>query len=112
MGSMGSDISVEAADIALVNDNISDIPHLIGIARKTIRTINMCIGFALALNIIAMALAILGLLNPIGGALVHNIGSVIVIVYSSTLLNYKISKRDYEKERKFGLPKNLNKSKA
>lgn len=112
MGSIGSDISVEAADIALVNDNISDIPHLIGIARKTIRTINMCIGFALALNIIAMALAILGLLNPIGGALVHNIGSVIVIVYSSTLLNYKISKRDYEKERKFGLPKNLNKSKA
>ena len=112
MGSIGSDISVEAADIALVNDNISDIPHLIGIARKTIRTINICIGFALALNIIAMALAILGLLNPIEGALIHNIGSVIVIIYSSTLMNYKISKRDYEKERKFGLPKNLNKSKA
>ena len=87
MGDIGSDISIEAADITLVNDNIEDIPHLIGIARKTIRIINMGIGFALALNITAMALAILGILNPIEGALIHNIGSVIVIIYSSTLDN-------------------------
>ena len=85
MGNIGSDVSVEAANITLVKDNIEDIPHLIGIARKTIRTINISIGFALTLNIIAMALAILGMLNPIEGALIHNIGSVIVIIYSSHL---------------------------
>ena len=88
MGDIGSDVSIDAADITLVNDNIEDIPHLIGIARKTIRIINMGIGFALALNIIAMALAILGILNPIEGALIHNIGSVIVIIYSSTKIRH------------------------
>ena len=111
MGDIGSDISVEAANIALINDNIGDLPQLIGMARKTIHVINVGIGFALTVNIIAMALAILGLLNPIEGALVHNIGSVIVIVYSSTLIRYKISKRDY-KSRRLGMTKTLNKSKA
>ena len=112
MGNMGSDISVEAADIALINDNIEDLPHLVGIARKTIRTISISIAFALSINIIAMALAILGMLNPIEGALIHNIGSVIVIIYSTTLVNYRISKKDYKKSKKMGTNKTLNKSKA
>jgi len=103
MGSIGSDISVEAANIALINDNIEDIPHLIGLSRKTIKTINISIGFALTLNITAMILAVLGLLDPIQGALVHNIGSVIVIIYSSSLVNYRFS-------RKLGVTKSLNKS--
>ncbi|WP_067044517.1 cation-translocating P-type ATPase [Methanobrevibacter sp. YE315] len=109
MGDIGSDISVEAANIALINDNIEDIPHLIGIARKTIRIINIGIGFALTLNIIAIGLAILGLINPIEGALIHNIGSVFVIIYSATLVNYKLSKKDFEKSKKLGVTKSLNK---
>ena len=104
MGSIGSDVSIEAANIALINDNIGDLPHLIGIARKTIKTINMNIGFSLTLNIIAMVMALLGLLNPIEGALIHNIGSVVVIIYSGLLVNYKLPK-------KLGLTKNLNKIK-
>ena len=112
MGDIGSDISVEAADIALINDNIEDIPHLIGIARRTIKIISIGIGFALTVNIIAMALAILGLLNPIEGALIHNIGSVIVIAYSSTLVKYKLSKRDCKQSKRLGVTKTLNNSKA
>ena len=112
MGDIGSDISVEAADIALVHDNIEDIPHLIGIARRTIRIISIGIAFALALNIIAMALAIMGLLNPIEGALIHNIGSVAVIIYSSTLVRYRLSRRDCRNPRKLGITKHLNKSKV
>ena len=108
MGNIGSDVSVEAANIALIKDNIEDIPHLIGIARKTIRTINISIAFALILNVAAMALAIMGLLGPIAGALVHNIGSVIVIIYSTTLINYKISDKDYMKSKKLGITKTLN----
>ena len=110
MGNMGSDISLEAADIALINDNIEDLPQLIGIARKTIKTINVSIAFSLAVNIIAMALAILGYLNPIEGALIHNIGSFIVIAYSSTLVRYKISKKDCKKSGKLGITKTLNKA--
>ena len=93
MGSIGSDISIEAANIALLNDNIEDTPHLIGISRKTIRTIHINICASLTLNIIAIILAILGILNPIAGALVHNIGSVIVIIYSSTLTKYNFNKQ-------------------
>ena len=110
MGNMGSDISLEAADIALINDNIEDLTQLIGIARKTIKTINVSIAFSLAVNIIAMALAILGYLNPIEGALIHNIGSFIVIAYSSTLVRYKISKKDCKKSEKLGITKTLNKA--
>ena len=110
MGKIGSDVSIEAANIALVKDNIEDIPHLIGISRKTIRTISIGIGFALILNIIAMALAILGILNPIEGALIHNIGSVIVIIYSSTLTRYNLSSKDYRKSEKLGITKTLNKA--
>ena len=110
MSKIGSDISVEAANIALINDNIEDIPQLIGIAKKTVRTININIGLALTLNIIAMALAILGILNPIEGALIHNIGSVMVIVYSTTLTKYKISNKECRKSKKLGITKSLNKS--
>ena len=100
MGSVGSDVSIEAANIALINDNIEEVPHLVGIARKTFSTINLNIAFSLTLNIIAMILAILGVLGPIAGALVHNIGSVIVIIYSSTLINYRLSRKDYNKAKK------------
>ena len=110
LGDIGSEISVEAANITLINDNIEDIPHLIGIARRTIKIISIGIGFALTLNIIAMAMAILGYLNPIEGALIHNIGSVIVIIYSSTLVKYKLSKKDCRNSRKLGITKHLNKS--
>jgi P-type E1-E2 ATPase len=112
MGNIGSDVSIEAANIALINDNIEELPHLIGIARKTIKTININIAFSLTLNITAMILAILGALNPIEGALIHNIGSVIVIIYSSTLLRYRISRKDYRKSKKLGITKSLNKSTA
>ncbi len=50
----------------------------------------------------------MGLLGPIAGAFVHNIGSVIVIIYSTTLINYKISNKDYMKSRKLGITKTLN----
>ncbi len=107
MGSIGSDVSINASDITLINDNIQDIPHLIAIARKTLSVINLNIAFSIALNIIAMILAILGILNPIEGALIHNIGSVVVIIYSATLISYKISMKDY---KTLGMTKSLNKS--
>ncbi len=89
MGGVGSDISIEASDVCLVSDDIRYIPHLISLSRKTISTINRGIAFALALNILATLLAMFGLIDPIGGAFVHNIGSVIVIVYASLLLRYE-----------------------
>ncbi|RBQ23690.1 Copper-exporting P-type ATPase B [Candidatus Methanobinarius endosymbioticus] len=89
MGGIGSDIAVEAADIALIGDDIKSLPHLLGISKKTMQTININIIISLALNFVAIILAMLGILDPITGALVHNVGSVLVVIYSSLLLKWK-----------------------
>ena len=90
MGGVGSDVSIEASDVCLVSDDIRYVPHLIAISRKTLKTINISIAFALGLNFLAMFLAMFGFLGPIGGALVHNIGSVVVIIYCSMLMRFKM----------------------
>ena len=86
MGGVGSDIAVDAADIALVSDDIRELPHLLGLARRMMTTIKLNLTFSMVLNIIAIVLAITGILNPVVGALVHNAGSVAVIVNSALLL--------------------------
>jgi heavy metal translocating P-type ATPase len=91
MGGIGSDIAVEAADIALVNDDITRLPHLLRLARRTFHTIRTNIIVSLALNCGAIILAALGLLGPVAGALVHNAGSVAVILNSALLLKMKDS---------------------
>ncbi|MDR1412925.1 MAG: cation-translocating P-type ATPase [Actinomycetes bacterium] len=89
MGGIGSDIAIEAADIALVGDDIKEIPHLLQLAKRTMRTINLNLAASMLLNFIAIALAITGVLNPVVGALVHNVGSVAVIINSSFLLTWR-----------------------
>ena len=89
MGGIGSDIAIEAADIALVGDNIREIPHLLKLAQRTMRTIVVNLTASMALNFAAIGLAVAGLLNPVVGALVHNVGSVAVIINSSLLLKWR-----------------------
>ena len=89
MGKAGSDIAVDAADIALVNDDIKELPHLLKLSRRMMNTIRMNLTFSMTLNFIAIILAINGILNPVVGALVHNAGSVLVIVNSAFLLGWK-----------------------
>ena len=86
MGGIGSDIAVDAADIALVDDQVLEIPHLLALSKHMMTTIKRNLTFSMALNFIAIALAITGLMGPITGALVHNAGSVLVIVNSASLL--------------------------
>ena len=74
MGGVGSDIAVDAADIALVNDDIREIPHLLRLAKRMMRTIKY---------------NLTGVLTPVVGALVHNAGSVFVILNSALLLKWK-----------------------
>ena len=87
MGGVGSDIAVEAADIALVDDEVKELPHLLALSRRMMITIRCNLTFSMTLNFLAIALAITGVLNPIVGALVHNAGSVLVIVNSAFLLS-------------------------
>ena len=89
MGGVGSDIAVDAADIALVNDDIKELPHLIALSRRMMSTIRLNLTFSMALNFAAIVLAMTGILNPVVGALVHNAGSVAVILNSSLLLKWR-----------------------
>ena len=86
MGAIGSDIAIEASDIALASDDIKNIPYLLYLSKKTMKTIKLNVTFSLALNFFAIILAMTGILNPVVGALVHNLGSVFVILNSAKLL--------------------------
>ena len=89
MGAIGSDIAIEASDIALVSDDIKNIPYLLYLSKKTMKTIKLNVTFSLVLNFVAIILAMAGVLNPVVGALVHNLGSVFVIINSAKLLKTK-----------------------
>ena len=89
MGGVGSDIAVDAADIALVDDEVKELPYLIALSKRMMTTIKLNMTFSMTLNFVAIVLAIIGTLNPIIGALVHNAGSVIVIINSALLLKWR-----------------------
>lgn len=92
MGGIGSDIAVDAADIVLVDDEVKELPHLIALSKRMMITIKCNMSFSMALNFVAIVLAMTGILNPVVGALVHNAGSVLVIINSAWLLKWKFRK--------------------
>ncbi len=89
MGGIGSDIAIEAADMVLISDDIKEMPHLLTLSKQMMKTINFNLAASMILNFIAIVLAITGVLSPVVGALVHNIGSVAVITNSSFLLRWR-----------------------
>ncbi|WP_455719066.1 heavy metal translocating P-type ATPase [Agathobacter sp.] len=89
MGGVGSDIAVDAADIALVDDDIKELPHLFALSRRMMVKIKFNLSFSMLLNFVAIVLAMTGILNPVIGALVHNAGSVFVIINSAFLLTWR-----------------------
>jgi len=91
MGSMGSDIAIEAADIALTGDDISMIPYLKRLSNSTVHTIKFNIAVSMAINFTAILLSVTGVLNPVTGALVHNAGSVLVVLNAALLYDRKFT---------------------
>ncbi|MBE6101024.1 MAG: cation-translocating P-type ATPase [Selenomonas ruminantium] len=85
MADMGSDIAVEAADIALMKEDLSQLPYLKRLANATIKTIKISIAMSLGINFIAILMSIQGLLTPTTGALVHNAGSCLVVLFAALL---------------------------
>lgn len=92
MGGVGSDIAVDAADIALVDDEVKELPHLLALSKHMMTIIKCNLSFSMGLNFAAIILAITGVLSPVVGALVHNAGSVLVIINSSLLLSWRKKK--------------------
>lgn len=92
MGTMGSDIAVEAADIAIMGDDISKIPYLKRLSVATVNTIKFSISLSLIINLLAIVLSFFSLLNPTTGALVHNAGSCFVVLIAALLYDRKLDK--------------------
>ncbi|MBQ7700866.1 MAG: cation-translocating P-type ATPase [Candidatus Methanomethylophilaceae archaeon] len=98
MGATGSDIAADASDIVLLKDGIESLPHLIGISRKMMQKVRVNITFSLVWNAMAVGLSMFAVLSPVTGALVHNLGSVAVVVNSALLLIYGRRKRADDSE--------------
>lgn len=89
MGAMGSDIAVEAADVALMTDDVSKIPYLKWLSNLAVKTIKGAITLSMCINFLAVTLSVLGLLTPTTGALVHNAGSCFVVLLAALLYDKK-----------------------
>ena len=89
MGSVGSDVAIEAADIALLGDDIGKIPYLKKLSNSTLFTIKSNIILSMAINAAAIVCSVLGLLNPVTGAIVHNAGSCLVVLNAALLYDRK-----------------------
>ena len=85
MGSVGSDVAIEAADIALLGDDIGKIPYLKKLSNSTLFTIKANIIISMTINAAAIVCSVLGLLNPVTGAIVHNAGSCLVVLNAALL---------------------------
>ena len=92
MGSMGSDIAIESADIALMQDDISKLPYLKRLSNATVKTIKISISLSMIINFLAIILSVIGALNPTTGALVHNAGSVFVVLFAALLYDRNFDK--------------------
>ena len=89
MGSMGSDIAVDAADVALMSDDISKIPYLKRLSNATVKTIKASITLSMCINFVAIVLSLMEVLTPTTGALVHNAGSCFVVLIAALLYDRK-----------------------
>jgi len=89
MGGIGSDIAIESADAVLVGDEIKRIPYLFMLTKKVMHKVNVNIVAGMIINITAVILSSVGILNPVTGALWHNFGSVFVVINAALLLQYK-----------------------
>ncbi len=85
MGAAGTDVALETADIALMKDDIAKLPFLVRLSRRMLRIIKWNIAFGMTFNAVAVVAGGWGLLSPMMGAVVHNIGSVLVVLSSASL---------------------------
>ena len=86
MGGIGSDIAVESSDAVLISDDIKTLPYLFKMSKKAMKKVFVNITLSMAINLTALTLSVLGLLTPVTGALVHNCGSVLVVLNAALLL--------------------------
>ena len=86
MGLAGTDVAIETAEIALLSDDLTRLPHLLRLSRQALGAIHQNLAFSLAVLGAAVGLTIVGILNPVTGALLHELSSIPVIANSARLI--------------------------
>lgn len=86
---LGSDIAVESSDVVMSRGDLASMPHVLALSKRTLKTIHFNLAVAMGINVVALVLAVLGLIGPISGAVIHNAGSVAVMLTSATLLFWR-----------------------
>ncbi len=89
MGLTGTDLALETAQIALLADELSNLPHLLTLSRRAMQAIRQNLGFSLGVLAIAVGLTIVGILRPVSGALLHELSSIPVIANSARLISHR-----------------------
>lgn len=86
MGAMGSDVAIQSADIARMNNDLNNIPFVMSLARSTKSIMYQNIGIAFSVSLIMMILAAVGVIPALAGAFLHNIGAFVILINSSRIL--------------------------
>lgn len=86
MGTAGTDAAIEAADVALMTDDLTRIPEAIGIGDRAFKVIKQNIAASIVFNIVGVALASMGLLSPTMAAVAHAIPDLMLFLNSSRLI--------------------------
>ena len=94
MGAMGSDLAIESADIALMNNNLDNIPFSIRLARRTRAVIYQNLMLSIGISVTMIALSAFGVINALAGSLLHNLGAFAVLLNSSRILRAEEAKEE------------------
>jgi P-type E1-E2 ATPase len=94
MGAMGSDVAVRSADVALMGTDLRRLPQLVILARRTRAVIGQNAALAIGGSLVVMTLAGLGVLGPLTGAAVQNVGTLVVLANSARLLRFDATAPD------------------
>jgi Cd2+/Zn2+-exporting ATPase len=86
MGAAGSEVAIHSATIALMNNDLRRLPFLVKLSRSTRAVINQNFLFGLLFIIVGLTITSLGIIGPIPAAILHNVGSLIVIFNSARLV--------------------------
>ncbi len=89
MGLTGTDLALETAQVALLSDDLSKLPHLLGLSQQAMRAIRQNLVFSLGVLAIAVILTFAQVLHPVTGALLHELSSIPVIANSARLIGMR-----------------------
>jgi Cd2+/Zn2+-exporting ATPase len=88
MGAAGSDVAIDSASIALMSDDLGRLPFLVRLSRRLRSVILQNILFGVVFVVVGLILASFGYITPIVAAVLHNVGSFIVIFNSARLVRF------------------------